>query len=138
MSTLKQLYPEIFELYTTYPPMLDRACSCAIDLDNKRLMSGVLEALATTEDYRDLSCQFDAFALWLYKSDALDLKSLATMVPVHKEARRLIIGEAQTMLDVLRCIETASHRKEKNTRITNALVVELTQLYKIFNHTLLQ
>lgn len=138
MSTLKQKCPEVFEFYMTYPPMLDRASSCAIDLEARRMLAGVLEALATTEDYNGLSCQFDAFAVWLYKTDTIKRDSTETMAPIPKEAQDIIVGESQTLLDALRCIEVASHRIEQDKRITNALVVELNQLYSIFNRTLLQ
>ena len=136
--TLKEAYPEIFDLYVTYPPLIDRACFYATELDKKRLMTGVLQELATHQRYAKVSCQFDAFAVWLFDTDAISKEKTEDMEPVKPEYQPQIIGESQTLLAVLRCIETASHRVKSNTKVVNALVVELSQLYKIFNVTLLQ
>lgn len=136
--TLKEAYPEIFNLYATYPPLLDRACHYAVQLDKERLMTGVLQELATRERYAKVSCQFDAFAVWLFDTDAVSQEKAVDMEPVPVEFQRQIIGDSQSLLAVLRCIETASYRRNAGDKIINALIVELSQLYKIFNSTLLQ
>jgi len=136
--TLKEAYPEIFNLYVTYPLLLDRACFYAIELDKKRLMSGVLQDLATRSRYAKVSCQFDAFAVWLFDTDAISQEKAEGMEPVPVEFQETCIGNAQSLLAVLRAIETATHRNGDKDKVLNALVVELGQLYKIFNATLLQ
>lgn len=138
MGTLKELFPDVFDLYYSYPPMLDALTQSAVSLHKSGLLDNLNADLKTREDYCTLSDPVDRFAYFLHthgKVNVAEASRFERIDPAHNPAA---LAKPTTIPELLRAIaaQLTEHNCDAETR--SGFWAAITEVLPLFNTTTLQ